>query len=216
MMLAPQIRKTRASEGPPMKKTVGGVFGVFVVLLVGILVWMFISNRQAESEVAEMKAKFDAGQMIPVTFVVKPPPGTPENQPLYLCGNAPTLGNWEANLGTQLKKRGDGAYEGAVELQRGREYTFKVNRGTWSTVERGPKGEEIPNHAFAAEDKKPVEVQVATWVDEGKSTPGRVTLAGTTIMHPKFPSKGLGNVRDVVVYLPPGYSDSEDARYPVL
>lgn len=33
---------------------------------------------------------------------------------------------------------------------------------------------------------------------------------------PHFESKVLGNVRDVTVYLPPGYEDRQDRRYPVL
>lgn len=41
------------------------------------------------------------------------------------------------------------------------------------------------------------------------------TLTGNIRFHPEFPSKLLGNRRDVLVYLPPGYVRSR-ARYPVL
>lgn len=34
--------------------------------------------------------------------------------------------------------------------------------------------------------------------------------------HPAFPSKFLKRTRDLVVYLPPGYADAPDRRYPVL
>ncbi|MDQ6655975.1 MAG: alpha/beta hydrolase-fold protein [Verrucomicrobiota bacterium] len=42
------------------------------------------------------------------------------------------------------------------------------------------------------------------------------TLTGNIQSHPAFPSKILGNTRDVLVYLPPGYRRSRTRRYPVL
>ena len=42
------------------------------------------------------------------------------------------------------------------------------------------------------------------------------TLTGNIQSHPRFASKLLGNRRDVLVYLPPGYRRSRSRRYPVL
>jgi predicted alpha/beta superfamily hydrolase len=42
------------------------------------------------------------------------------------------------------------------------------------------------------------------------------TLSGNIKRHRVFPSKVLGNRRDVLVYLPPGYSRFSRKRYPVL
>jgi predicted alpha/beta superfamily hydrolase len=42
------------------------------------------------------------------------------------------------------------------------------------------------------------------------------TLTGNIKRHRAFPSKVLGNRRDVLVYLPPGYSRLSRQRYPVL
>ena len=42
------------------------------------------------------------------------------------------------------------------------------------------------------------------------------TLTGNIKRHRAFPSKVLGNRRDVLVYLPPGYSRFSRKRYPVL
>jgi predicted alpha/beta superfamily hydrolase len=42
------------------------------------------------------------------------------------------------------------------------------------------------------------------------------TLTGNVKRHRAFPSKVLGNRRDVLVYLPPGYSRFSRTRYPVL
>jgi predicted alpha/beta superfamily hydrolase len=42
------------------------------------------------------------------------------------------------------------------------------------------------------------------------------TLTGNIQSHPAFPSKILGNRRDILVYLPKGYRRSPKRRYPVL
>ncbi len=42
------------------------------------------------------------------------------------------------------------------------------------------------------------------------------TLTGNIHAHPRFESGLLGNQRDVLVYLPPGYRRSPERRYPVL
>src|SRR5882762_4395760 len=44
----------------------------------------------------------------------------------------------------------------------------------------------------------------------------RHTLTGSIRQHRKFPSRILGNRRDVLVYLPRGYSRFSGKRYPVL
>ena len=42
------------------------------------------------------------------------------------------------------------------------------------------------------------------------------TLTGNIQSHPEFASTHLGNKRDVLVYLPPGYSRARNRRFPVL
>src|SRR5213080_2738981 len=42
------------------------------------------------------------------------------------------------------------------------------------------------------------------------------TLTGNIKLHRAFHSRFLGNRRDVLVYLPPGYSRFSSRRYPVL
>jgi predicted alpha/beta superfamily hydrolase len=52
--------------------------------------------------------------------------------------------------------------------------------------------------------------------DPSRSAMARHTLTGNIKQHHAFPSKVLGNCRDVLVYLPPGYSRFSRKRYPVL
>jgi enterochelin esterase-like enzyme len=199
-----------------MKKTIATALGAFGAALAGIGIWYWTHTSRAQAEADEMDARQKSAKLVNVKFVVKPPAETPADQDLYLSGSAPTMGNWEA-AGVRLERQADGTYGKTIELMTGVEYAFKVNRGSWGTVERGPNMADVENHRFSAAEGKPVEVVVAAWVDGGKGT-GRVTLTGTVVTHPKIDSKLLNNVRDIAVYLPPGYdaADGEERRFPVL
>ena len=204
------------------KSKVGRTVGLLVVgVVIGVATYFAIDRyyetrrRDAEAQAAQFKTTSEQRSLIPVEFEVVAPPNTPPDQPLYLSGSEPPLGNWEA-AGVPLQRGEDGKYRGQVEVTSGIEYAFKVTRGTWGTVEKGPNGNEIPDRPLVCEKSQKVEVQVATWVDEGKSVPTRVTIAGDIRLHPKFHSKLLNNDRTLVVYVPPGYEQSGDRRFPVL
>src|SRR5690242_13750987 len=102
-----------------MKKTVAGLLGVFAVGMLGIGGWYAIHNQHAEAEASQADARKDAGKIIPVQIVVKPPQDTPDNQFLYVCGSAPNMGNWQAEAGVPLEKKPDGTWAGTVEVMNG-------------------------------------------------------------------------------------------------
>lgn len=148
----------------------------------------------------------------PVVFEVTPGPTTPYGAALFLTGNAPELGAWKPN-GVPLVLRSDGKYVTRVGLAKGSTVQFKVTRGTWATQERGASAEDIPNHTYAVpEDGGTAAVTTLTWQD---LEPAAV-LTGDIQYERGVPSTFLGNTRDVIVYLPVGYSDDTTTRYPVL
>ncbi len=204
------------------KSRVGRTVGLLVVgVVIGVATYFAIDRyyethrRDAEAQAAQFKTTSEQRTLIPVEFEVVAPPNTPPDQPLYLSGSEPALGNWEA-AGVPLQRGEDGKYRGSVEVTSGIPYAFKVTRGTWGTVEKGPDGSEIADRPLLCDKPQSVEVRVATWVDEGKSVPTRVTTAGDIRLHPKFHSKILNNDRTLVVYVPPGYEQSGERRFPVL
>jgi predicted alpha/beta superfamily hydrolase len=188
---------------------------VVALPLLGAVAWNMGYNWKANSEANAYQAWAQNQKVIPMEFVVAVPKETPGDQLIYLSGSAPALGSWDG-AGVAMKKGDDGKYHAAVDLMSGVEHAFKVTRGTWSTVERGAAGEETPNHTVKADAPGTVEVSVATWVDGGKTIPGRITLSGDIRQHKKFHSDTLGNDRTLVVYLPPGYDAAPDKKYPVL
>jgi predicted alpha/beta superfamily hydrolase len=198
-----------------MKKALLIVLTVFCIVAAGIASWYAIHTRQIQAELDQYKQWADARKQVKVQFIVDAPADTPADQPLWISGNASDLGGWDG-AGVQLTRNPDGKHHGQIEVMSGIEYAFKVTRGSWSTVERGPKGEETPNRVLKVESDTDVPITVATWVDGGKSVPGLHTLTGLFREHRKFNSDALGNERTIVVYLPPGYDQATDTRYPVL
>jgi len=154
-------------------------------------------------------------EQVTVHFAVTVPPETPRYQQLYLAGNAKELGSWRAE-GLELKKGDDDRYHATIQLPGGDPVEYKVTRGSWNSVERGLDGVEIDNRTLNPTKTEAVNIEVATWVDQGKTEPGKSTATGNIRMHVGFHSTLLNNERTLAVYLPPGYDQNPDARYPVL
>src|SRR5262249_12382400 len=110
----------------------------------------------------------------------------------------------------------DGKWRGQVTVLSGIDYGYKVTRGTWGTVETDARGAALADRPLNVGAAQAVDVSVAEWVDHGQSVPGRVTMNGDLRLTKNFPSKILGNTRTLIVYLPPGYEQNADERYPVL
>jgi predicted alpha/beta superfamily hydrolase len=196
---------------------VGAGAGVLAVALLGIGGWYVVQTQASKAESSRADADYARmSQPVSVTFNVTAPANTPEKQVLYISGSVPALGNWDA-AGVPLVRGGDGKYQATVpDLLNSMEYRFKVNRGTWGTVETDADGKDIPNHTFTASKDGKVDVTVTGWIDNGKAVPGRVTMTGDVRLHKKFHSNALGNDRTLIVYLPPGYEQNKEKRYPVL
>jgi predicted alpha/beta superfamily hydrolase len=211
----PQICQPR--ERIVKKKAAGyGLVGILIGLG-AIFGWYAIHTQSTQAELNRAIADYESKkQPVTVTFTVSVPPGTPQNQVLYVSGNVPALGSWDG-AGIPLQRTPDGKYTGtAGDLLNGMDYSFKITRGTWGTVETSAEGKNIDNHNVTAKKDGKVEVVVAGWNDGGKATPGRVTMVPGIQLHKKFHSSALNNDRTLIVYLPPDYEKNKDARYPVL
>lgn len=150
----------------------------------------------------------------PVTFIVTVPAGTPAGSPIWLSGNHERLGQWNG-AGARLTPRADGRFIVRLDLPLGAALEYKVTRGSWDTVEKGPAGEEIANHTHLVEGPATLETTVATWRDQGGGPKPPGLLTGDIRHHRNFTSQYV-KPRDLIVYLPPGYADHPEERYPVL
>jgi predicted alpha/beta superfamily hydrolase len=132
-------------------------------------------------------------------------------------------GSWSADafplsLDPNLQGRWRGTLSltsGAAAIASGTTITFKITRGGWNTVEKGPLGEEVPDRvAVCNGGPTRVFAHVFHWADD-------------QILPPPAPIRELGFFvpralngpkRQVFAHLPPGYDDPANAgkRYPVL
>ncbi len=141
-----------------------------------------------------------------VTFRVVAPAHTPDDAPLHLAGD---FQGWDpAHAGYALVPDGAGAHELSVDLRRGAIVEFKFARGAWERVERGPDGDEVENRRLLVEAAGTHRFVVARWADSPPST-----LRGEVRT---FSVPGFLDGRRVWAWVPPGYSDDPEARFPVL
>ena len=89
-------------------------------------------------------------------------PDQPVANAVFLTGDAAALGTWDP-AGVPLRNV-NGVWTATLPLPAGAPYAFKVTRGTWETVEKGPNGEELADRRGIAADGV-VEIEVARWAD---------------------------------------------------
>ena len=100
-----------------------------------------------------------------IKFRVTVPEATPAKDLIYLVGNVPALGNWNTQ-GASLQQKAPGQYETEIRLPKDSKVEFKVTRGSWATVEKGEKREEITNRVLEVWADETVDVHVASWRDQ--------------------------------------------------
>jgi hypothetical protein len=83
---------------------------------------------------------------------------------IYLAGDDEALGAWKA-AGVAMNKGADGVYTATISVPAGSKIEYKLNRGSWPTVEKAADGSEIDNRQLTADQSQTVEVTVAVWAD---------------------------------------------------
>ena len=82
--------------------------------------------------------------------------------PVYITGDRAQIGTWDPE-GRALALVG-GRYTATLAMPAGVPFEYKITRGSWDTVEKGPNGEELDNRQGVAQDG-PLRVNVARWAD---------------------------------------------------
>ncbi len=142
--------------------------------------------------------------------VVALPRETPAGATLTLASSA---GGWDAQR-PAFAPDPQGRPTLTFDLPTGTLLQFKVTRGSWATAEALADGSARPNRLLAVKGDARQELRIERWVDLPTGGP-RSTLSGDIERLADVWSPELGNRRDVLVWLPPGYRGGS-ARYPVL
>lgn len=149
-----------------------------------------------------------------VTFRVRVPDYTPEDAPVYIAGNIDALGPWDPGK-VPLGKIGEGRYAITLLLPVGTKLQYKFTRGSWETVEKGEEFREIPDRELEVLGDVSVPIEIVNWRDRSDRRESH-SIVGDFRVHLDFHATELDNDRTVIVYLPPGYDENPEARYPVL
>ena len=149
-----------------------------------------------------------------IVFSIEVPPSTPTDAGIWIAGDRQELGAWNGH-GIQAEQVGPLEYRVSQAFPVGTVLQFKVTRGSWDTVEKGPSGEEIGNRVFRVNGPEGTRVVVANWRDQVDAPGLTSTLTGDVRVHTGFASDFV-STRDVLVYLPAGYGDDPEGTYPVL
>lgn len=140
-----------------------------------------------------------------------------ESPPVYLAGNLPALGPWRPD-GILLEGEGP-LRTGVVLAPPGEPFEFKFTLGSWDREGLGPSGSVMPNFHLVADADTAVRYTVTDWKKDPADYMADVEgsgVAGTLIYWPDVASEHLEPTRHVSVWLPPGYGDDPERRYPVL
>jgi len=148
------------------------------------------------------------------TFIITSMPDyTPPEDKIYLAGD---INDWNpGDVNNVLQKHEDGFWEITTDsFPDGMTIEFKFTRGDWSTVEKGPNGEEIANRSFTFGNGETVEVTIANWADNGGGG-GSTAAWNVSVLDDSFYMPQLDRYRRIWIYLPPDY-DSSELSYPVI
>ena len=162
------------------------------------------------------------GILVADTIIVTVPPETPNGDSIFIAGNIPLFGKWQAN-GKKLQKIDNITFRLNCRLPRGQKIEFKCTRGTFGSVEKAKDGAERPNRQLILKDSRDrtIKIRVESWADQvvpPATDPGDLHITGRFVLFPDVPSQFLRHPRDVIVVLPRGYyqASQRQRRYPVM
>ncbi|MEB3284771.1 MAG: alpha/beta hydrolase-fold protein [Candidatus Sericytochromatia bacterium] len=148
-----------------------------------------------------------------LTFEIKAPT-TPPRARIYL---ASTQNDWRTDdPAARFEEIEAGRYRLVVELPRGTSLEYKITRGTWRTVEVDDRGQELENRRWMAVGDATISLEIPHWRDQASARkPTRHRKTDVSVIGP-FAIPALDREREVVVYLPPGYHNEPNRRFPVM
>lgn len=149
----------------------------------------------------------DEPTTVVVTLRVAVPRSTPEDATVFVSGD---FGEGGLAAELALERTHPFVHETTIELPIGETFSFRLTRGPEALVERGPGKEEVEPRSLVADRTKTLDLMVANWPD----SPSSLSTIGGNLRVLEIPDFLEG--RRVWVYLPPGYNDDQDRRYPVL
>ncbi len=142
--------------------------------------------------------------MSQIRFRIVPPVDRPE-EPVFVTGNHPALGNWDPAAGLRL--RWNRPYqEGEIEIETGVALEYKFTRGSWESEAVDAYGHVPFNQAHEVWFDHTVHHTIADWKDRYRGRLARDQVR----------SRVLAGSRDLRIWLPPAYATEPGRRFPLM
>jgi len=147
-----------------------------------------------------------------ITFVISTD-NVPDTSSVYITGNHSLIGNWDTGK-VSLTKKENNIWEREFSFPKGFHLEYKLTLGSWEQEALDEEGQVPANSSLVIVNDTSVIIDVNSWGDQSnRVVEGQIT--GKVMYHPKLKWEGIQD-RDVVVWLPPGYDEHPNKRYPVL
>ena len=147
-----------------------------------------------------------------VCFIVNAP-NLPKDKNVYIAGNHEKLGSWAAD-GVKLKRRNPSKFDKKINFSKGEELEYKFTLGSWNEEALGEKNEVLENSFVSIQKDTTIEITIKSWKSNSIDfVKGKIT--GNVKYHEGFKISDIPD-RNVIVWLPPGYNDNRNRKYPVL
>jgi len=147
-----------------------------------------------------------------ITFIVKTLI-QPVDTLVFITGNHTKLGNWNPSI-IKMEKQKDNLWKLNLTFPKGEKLEFKFTKGSWATEGVNSKGTVGANYRLTVQNDTTIEITIENWLNNFPTkTVGQIT--GTVQYIRNLEGAGI-KPRDIIIWLPPGYSDEQNKRYPVL
>ena len=137
----------------------------------------------------------------------------PKDSRVYISGNHHLIGNWDPSS-VQLSRHGKGEWIGVFALPDSFHLEYKLTLGSWDLEALDRVGSVPANNVLDVTNDTTVIINVSNW-GSGSDQKAEGQITGTVEYYHNLKGEGIKS-RDVIVWLPPGYDESPDQRYPVL
>jgi len=132
---------------------------------------------------------------------------------IFIVGSHEQFGMWQANK-VPLNKS-DNYWEGVFKFPINTSLEFKFTKGSWET-EALNENRKIPgNHNLTVTQDTILSFSIYFWNDGTTKIQFEGQITGNVEYHKNMQYEGLES-RDIAVWLPPGYEENKDHKYPVL
>lgn len=148
-----------------------------------------------------------------VKFIVKTHLNS-ESESIFITGNSYQLANWDPAI-IKMERENDSTFTKSFLFKPNTHIEYKFTKGSWETEALNEKELAYKNFTLLALTDTIITYKIPKWKDsEYSKTSGQIT-GDVEYFHNLQTHEEL-LPRDIIVWLPPGYYENTEQRYPVL